>query len=125
MLLDARPPLKGLWNHLEKLLLFLANKFGGGGIYSVHITSLPCSPAVVGMVTFVCPWGSAPGRSADALPVCGTSSAWHGACQALHCRFPQMPRDCGGEQASTVPVLSEKHATSVSSNYKEKMNHTS
>lgn len=76
------------------------------------------------MVTFV--WvGECWRQECRSLPVCGTSSAWHRAHQALHCRFPQMPREPGGEQASALPVLSEKHATSVSSNYKEKMNHIS
>lgn len=71
MLLDARPPLKGLWRHLENLLL-LANKFLGCWGKFIACTSLASSPAVVGMVTFVCVRGRAPGRSAAALPVCGT-----------------------------------------------------
>lgn len=69
MLLVARPPLKVLWNHWKKPASLL-NKQVWGGIYSMHITSLPHSPAGVGMVTFVCLWRSAPGRSADPLPVC-------------------------------------------------------
>lgn len=60
------------------------------------------------------------------LPVCKTGSApaWE-ARRSLHCRFSQMPRESSEEQANALPVLLEKHATSVSSNYKEKMNHIS
>lgn len=94
-----------------------------GEIYSVHIISLqPCC----GWYGYLCVCERQGSRQECSCPACvWYLLAWHRARRALHCRFPQMPGEPGGEQASALPMLSGKHATSVSSNYKEKMNHIS
>lgn len=88
----------------------------------MHITLLPRA-----MLWLVC------------LSLCVYEGCWRQECRFPACvwyqpslaqgppgpalQVPQMPGEPGREQETALPMLSEKHVTPVSSNYREKMNH--